>query len=195
RINPQISISPNYTSKSAGMNTKDKKTFKRGRKSPRNTVKPVEKTSQVQKTPGNEVVADESGSLYSKMFADRGPNKRKVKMRAIAEDLFDEADPGDSDYKFVNEDSSGQDDVNTDTDDTVVSDKHFGATINEPTEISEADFVDIDNEPTPEENNEEKIREFLKKWKLDDPGVCCICLENSTTEDNMLVYCDGDDCE
>ncbi|KAF0417435.1 PHD finger protein 14 [Gigaspora margarita] len=177
------------------MNTKDKNTFKRGRKSPRNTVKPVEKNLQVPKTPGNEEIVDESGSLYSKMFADRGPNKRKVKMRAIAEDLFDEADPGDSDYKFVNEDSSGQEDINTDTDDTVVSDKHFSTAVNEPAEISDADFADIDNEPTPEENNEEKVREFLKKWKLDDPGVCCICLENSTTEDNMLVYCDGDDCE
>ncbi|CAG8600486.1 517_t:CDS:2, partial [Dentiscutata heterogama] len=67
RINPQISISPKYTSKSAGMNTKDKKTFKRGRKSPRNTVKPVEKNPQAPKTPGNEEVVDESGSLYSKM--------------------------------------------------------------------------------------------------------------------------------
>lgn len=126
------------------------------------------------------------------LVADRGPEKRKIKFRPIAEQVVDDGEGEDSDYKYIS------DSDNNDTDDTIVSDKEpenaenaNGVSLPESIENHE----DVDNSQEINESNEAATTEFLKKWKLEDPGVCCICLENSTTEENMLVYCDGDECE
>ncbi|CAG8718501.1 238_t:CDS:2, partial [Acaulospora morrowiae] len=124
--------------------------------------------------------------LRKSSVADRGPNKRKIKLRAIAEQMIEDADPCDSDYQYVHEESSDIDDI-TDTDDTIVSDK-------QPEEVDPNAQTGTNNN-TQQGFRDDRVKEYLRKWKLDDPGVCCICLEGSTTEENMLVYCDGDDCE
>ncbi|RHZ55364.1 hypothetical protein Glove_416g2 [Diversispora epigaea] len=133
-----------------------------------------------------------SSSLYSKMFADRGPEKRKIKFRPIAEQVVDDGEGEDSDYKYIS------DTDNNETDDTIVSDKEPENTENMkeiPIPDSNENIENTEGRQEFNENNEEVTTEFLKKWKVEDPGVCCICLENSTTEENMLVYCDGDECE
>ncbi|CAG8499633.1 13201_t:CDS:10, partial [Acaulospora colombiana] len=169
----------------------------------------TEGPEQVQDDVKKEETIEENSSLYSRMFADRGPNKRKIKLRDIAEQMIEDADPCDSDYQYVQQESSDIDE-STDTDDTIVSDK-------QPDGAEHITQIDTNSiQPGLQDDN---IKEYLKKWvrtdilfvanmdfitktislyshqKLDDPGVCCICLEGSTTEENMLVYCDGDDCE
>ncbi|KAG9288971.1 hypothetical protein G9A89_015520 [Geosiphon pyriformis] len=132
----------------------------------------------------------EEASLYQKMFADRGPNKRKIKMRQLEQIPLEGADD-DSEYEV-----SPKDPEETDTDDaTIVS----GGNSAQEGEVCLV--VEAEQQPTAEieavdpEDTEALIKEFLKKWKIEDPGVCCICLESATSESNMLVYCDGDECE
>ncbi|RIA91796.1 PHD-zinc-finger like domain-containing protein, partial [Glomus cerebriforme] len=36
---------------------------------------------------------------------------------------------------------------------------------------------------------------WLRKWKTSDPGLCCVCLDEDATKDNVLVYCDGKECD
>ncbi|GET01973.1 serine-rich adhesin for platelets isoform X3 [Rhizophagus clarus] len=36
---------------------------------------------------------------------------------------------------------------------------------------------------------------WLRKWKRSDPGLCCVCLDEDATKDNVLVYCDGKECD
>ncbi|CAJ0874658.1 7551_t:CDS:10 [Entrophospora sp. SA101] len=37
--------------------------------------------------------------------------------------------------------------------------------------------------------------EGFKQWNLEAPDVCCVCLEGATNVENILVYCDGRECE
>ncbi|CAJ0904093.1 11501_t:CDS:2 [Entrophospora sp. SA101] len=39
------------------------------------------------------------------------------------------------------------------------------------------------------------VEGFSKQWNLEAPDVCCVCLEGATNVENILVYCDGRECE
>ncbi|CAG8490021.1 9028_t:CDS:2 [Funneliformis mosseae] len=36
---------------------------------------------------------------------------------------------------------------------------------------------------------------WLRKWKRSDPGLCCVCIDEDATKENVLVYCDGKECD
>ncbi|CAI2181739.1 17985_t:CDS:2 [Funneliformis geosporum] len=44
-------------------------------------------------------------------------------------------------------------------------------------------------------NQESESEKFIRKWKTTDPGLCCVCLDEDATKDNVLVYCDGSECD
>ncbi|CAG8490340.1 6787_t:CDS:10 [Ambispora leptoticha] len=140
---------------------------------------------------------DEVGSLYHKIFADRGPNKRKIKMKAIDQIALDVTADDDSEYQAS---EKGTEQYDTDSA-TIVSGNNSGQDVEVDIETeteaapkTKARGAD-DSETIDPEDTDVLVKNFLKKWKLEDPGICCICLEGATTESNMLVYCDGDECE
>ncbi|CAG8455726.1 10681_t:CDS:10 [Ambispora gerdemannii] len=140
---------------------------------------------------------DEVDSLYHKIFADRGPNKRKIKMKAIDQIALDATADDDSEYQ-----ASEKETEQYDTDSaTIVSGNNSGqdVEVDIETETETASRAKVrgsnDSETIDPEDTDVLVKNFLKKWKLEDPGICCICLEGATTESNMLVYCDGDECE
>ncbi|KAI8384579.1 uncharacterized protein BYT42DRAFT_562962 [Radiomyces spectabilis] len=62
-----------------------------------------------------------------------------------------------------------------------------------------------DNETDSDSNNDDPIsdlperpeekKEWLKKWKFNDPEICCICYKDTCDDDNCFVYCDDPACE
>nr|CAG8462207.1 14372_t:CDS:10 [Entrophospora candida]CAG8462965.1 9110_t:CDS:10 [Entrophospora candida] len=68
-------------------------------------------------------------------------------------------------------------------------------------EKEEQGFVDVEGfsgrlEPKEKQKQEEDpVKAFLEQWNLEAPDVCCVCLEGATNVENILVYCDGRECE
>ncbi|KAI7865231.1 PHD-zinc-finger like domain-containing protein [Spinellus fusiger] len=58
---------------------------------------------------------------------------------------------------------------------------------------------EIDSGDEMENNSDKKwppvAKEWLKKWKYNDPEVCCICYVETCDSINPFVYCDEPDCD
>ncbi|CAJ0759443.1 7528_t:CDS:2, partial [Entrophospora sp. SA101] len=86
-------------------------------------------------------------------------------------------------------------DNKSETDNTVVSDDKQDQKSEEVVEVSNGRSRPRESKGKQKEDqsDDEKdpVKAFLEKWKFEDPGICCVCLEGATAEENMLVYCDG----
>ncbi|KAI8579324.1 hypothetical protein K450DRAFT_242684 [Umbelopsis ramanniana AG] len=56
-------------------------------------------------------------------------------------------------------------------------------------EVDDIDHFLNDSQKKPDDDP------WLKKWKYDDPEVCCICLGEGAEQRNAFVYCDNPQCE
>ncbi|CAG8630163.1 6721_t:CDS:2, partial [Paraglomus occultum] len=131
-------------------------------------------------------IKEEVQSIYHRIFAERGPNKRKIKVRKI-EEMPLELNGPDSDSEYQDSHDS------TDTDDATIVSSELQNINSESDDAEKEEDESLSVSDT--EDQSQRIKDWLTSWKVNDPGVCCICLDSATTEDNVLVYCDNDECE
>ncbi|KAL1924028.1 uncharacterized protein VTP21DRAFT_7063 [Calcarisporiella thermophila] len=130
----------------------------------------------------NQAPGDSSeGTLIHKIFANRGPNKRRIKVK-LADDMnisVDE-DLSEDDADFVFNGLPDEDELSD-------VDSHSSQSEDEANKVYKEDDE--------EKYSPQKIAEWLAEWKDKDPEVCCVCTENSTSDNNVFVYCDNPRCE
>ncbi|KAF9189102.1 PHD finger protein 14 [Haplosporangium sp. Z 11] len=136
-------------------------------------VAPSKKKAKAESTKNG---ANDTVSLFQKIFADRDPGKRKIKTKSVHEIPIDMgADEDDSDFDDSKADSNDEDEDMVMPEDAVSEDE------------IRPDYQDVFND-------EQDLMTALWQWKDNDPEVCCVCLGRSTEADNVFVYCDTLDC-
>ncbi|KAG0257430.1 PHD finger protein 14 [Mortierella polycephala] len=136
-------------------------------------VAPSKKKAKAESTKNG---ANDTVSLFQKIFADRDPGKRKIKTKSVHEIPIDTgADEDDSDFDDNKANSNDEDEDMIMPEDAVSEDE------------IKPDHQDVFND-------EQGLMTALWQWKDNDPEVCCVCLGRSTEADNVFVYCDTLDC-
>ncbi|KAF9973159.1 hypothetical protein BGZ73_003626 [Actinomortierella ambigua] len=119
---------------------------------------------------------NDTATLFHKIFADREPGKRKIRLKSMSEIPVDLGiDEDDSDFEDHGADVDGEED-----EDMIIPKDDF----------SEDEAKDYQ----PTFKTEQDFQAALWSWKDNDPEVCCVCLGRSTEVDNVFVYCDTFDC-
>ncbi|KAI9032878.1 hypothetical protein CLU79DRAFT_728466 [Phycomyces nitens] len=82
---------------------------------------------------------------------------------------------------------------NTKTDDSDSSTESYA--ISNPYPTSDSDASTNSDTSIKDKKWPSNVREWLQKWKYNDPEVCCICFMETCNSDNPFVYCDEPDCD
>ncbi|RGB26832.1 hypothetical protein C1646_407477 [Rhizophagus diaphanus] len=113
----------------------------------------------------------------------------------------------DPDFEYGNGPSSSEHEINGSSQNTVVSEQNDSDSSyheNTPTPLNNTGEENVNGDreevvagqegeqSSSEENETDQSprARWLRKWKRSDPGLCCVCLDEDATKDNVLVYCD-----
>ncbi|RUS12675.1 hypothetical protein BC937DRAFT_87282, partial [Endogone sp. FLAS-F59071] len=136
--------------------------------------------------------------------ADRGPHKRKIKVRHDVHVLNDDDEDEDMDYDGGG--AGGEQEGSVSGSGSGSGDDDEGEDEDEDEENAMVEKVK-GKQREGENEDEVDVLDWLAQWvssergkkdkgrKEDDPEVCCVCLDDTTGEDNVFVYCDTTDCE
>ncbi|CAB5316810.1 unnamed protein product [Rhizophagus irregularis] len=118
----------------------------------------------------------------------------------------------DPDFEYGMGPSSSEHEINGSSQNTVVSEQNDSDSSyheNTPTPLNNTGEENVNGDreevvagqegeqSSSEENETDQSprARWLRKWKRSDPGLCCVCLDEDATKDNVLVYCDGKECD